>query len=698
MGQAVVVERRGSVAVVKVDNPPVNAMSQAMRQGLQDAFVAIKQDAAVRAVVLAAQGRTFIAGADIKEFDSGPLPPAHLDVFALIETLGKPVVVALHGTALGAGVEIALACHYRVAAKDAKVGLPELTLGIIPGAGGTQRLPRLIGSKNALDVILGAAPIGAEQALKLGIVDRVIEGDLIDAAVAYAEELLKAGKGPRPTCDMQVDTTGFDDAYIKSALAGAAKRFRGQTSPQVAVEAIRAAQLPLAQGLAKEKELGDATIASTESKALRHLFFAEREVARIPGLPESVKPKDIQRVGIIGAGTMGRGIAIACADAGMSVTLLDAAADALQRGLDGIRATYESSVQKGRISPEQMAARLKAIDGQTQMEKLADVDLVIEAVFENMELKKQIFAQLGKLCRADAILASNTSTLDVNEIAAASGRPASVIGLHFFSPANVMRLLEIVRGAKTSPEALATAVALAKKLRKVGVVVGVCYGFVGNRMMLEGYFREADQMLLEGATVEQIDRVIEKFGFAMGPWKVNDMGGNDVSFKSREAPGVRDGKPRPYHEVVDELVRVGRLGQKTGKGFYRYEDGRTPLHDPETDALIERVAKSLSIQRRALSDQEVEMRCLYALINEAAKILQDGIAYRAGDIDVIWTTGYGFPRFRGGPLFYADTIGVKKVYEELVRLHQAHGHYWKPAPLLEQLAKSGGAFAGWKPA
>jgi len=686
------------VAVVKVDNPPVNAMSQAMRQGLQDAFVAIKQDAAVRAVVLAAQGRTFIAGADIKEFDSGPLPPAHLDVFALIETLGKPVVVALHGTALGAGVEIALACHYRVAAKDAKVGLPELTLGIIPGAGGTQRLPRLIGSKNALDVILGAAPIGAEQALKLGIVDRVIEGDLIDAAVAYAEELLKAGKGPRPTCDMQVDTTGFDDAYIKSALAGAAKRFRGQTSPQVAVEAIRAAQLPLAQGLAKEKELGDATIASTESKALRHLFFAEREVARIPGLPESVKPKDIQRVGIIGAGTMGRGIAIACADAGMSVTLLDAAADALQRGLDGIRATYESSVQKGRISPEQMAARLKAIDGQTQMEKLADVDLVIEAVFENMELKKQIFAQLGKLCRADAILASNTSTLDVNEIAAASGRPASVIGLHFFSPANVMRLLEIVRGAKTSPEALATAVALAKKLRKVGVVVGVCYGFVGNRMMLEGYFREADQMLLEGATVEQIDRVIEKFGFAMGPWKVNDMGGNDVSFKSREAPGVRDGKPRPYHEVVDELVRVGRLGQKTGKGFYRYEDGRTPLHDPETDALIERVAKSLSIQRRALSDQEVEMRCLYALINEAAKILQDGIAYRAGDIDVIWTTGYGFPRFRGGPLFYADTIGVKKVYEELVRLHQAHGHYWKPAPLLEQLAKSGGAFAGWKPA
>lgn len=696
MNQVVSVERRGRVAVVTVDNPPVNAMSAAMRQGLLDAFTQLKGDSSVGAVVLAASGRTFVAGADLKEFDTGVESPAYYDVFALIENLAAPVVVALHGTALGAGVEVALACHYRCASRDAKLGLPELTLGIIPGAGGTQRLPRLIGAKAAAEFILGAAPVGAEQAQKLGLIDRVIDGDLLGGAVKYADELIAANAPTRPTAARKVDTAGFDDVFISSALAGAAKRMRGQRAPEVAIEAIRTAtETSLANGLKREKALGDAALASTESKALRHLFFAEREVARIPGLPESVKPRNIERVGIIGAGTMGRGIAIACADAGLSVVLLDTASEALQRGLDAIRVNYEGSVQKGRITGEQMSARLKAIDGQTQMEKLADVDLVIEAVFENMDLKKQIFGRLGKICRPNAILATNTSTLDVNTIAEFSGRPAEVVGLHFFSPANIMRLLEIVRGAKTSQEVLATAIALAKRLRKVGVVVGVCYGFVGNRMMLEGYFREADQLLLEGATVEQIDRVIENFGFAMGPWKVNDMAGNDVSTKSREAPGVRDGKPLPYHSVVDALVQAGRLGQKAGKGFYRYEDGRTALHDSETNAIVERVAKSLSIARRKIEDHEVETRCIYPLINEAAKILEDGIAYRASDIDVIWTTGYGFPRFRGGPLFYADTIGVKKVYEEVVRLYKLHGHYWKPAALLEQLAKSDGTFSGW---
>jgi 3-hydroxyacyl-CoA dehydrogenase len=685
------------VAVVKVDNPPVNAMSAAMRQGLLDAFTQLKSDSSVAAVVLAAAGRTFVAGADLKEFDTGVEPPAYYDVFALIENFPRLVVVALHGTALGAGVEVALACHYRCANKDAKLGLPELTLGIIPGAGGTQRLPRLIGAKAAAEFILGAAPVGVEQAQKIGLIDRVIEGDLLVGAVHYAEELIAAHAPTRPTAARSVDTAGFDDAFIKSALTGAAKRMRGQRAPEVAIDAIRTAtHTSLADGLKREKALGDAALASTESKALRHLFFAEREVARIPGLPDSTKPKNIESVGIIGAGTMGRGIAIACADAGLSAVLIETATDALQRGLDAIRTHYEGSVQKGRITNEQMAARIKAIDGQTKMEKLAAVDLVIEAVFENMDLKKQIFGQLGKICRADAILASNTSTLDVNAIAEFSGRPASVVGLHFFSPANIMRLLEIVRGAKTSPEVLATAVALAKRLRKVGVVVGVCYGFVGNRMMLEGYFREADQLLLEGATVEQIDRVVENFGFAMGPWRVNDMAGNDVSTKSREAPGVRDGKPLPYHSVVDALVAAGRLGQKSGKGFYRYEDGRTALHDPETDVIIERVAKTLNIARRKFDDHEVEVRCIYPLINEAAKILEDGIAYRASDVDVIWTTGYGFPRFRGGPMFYADSIGVKKVYEEVVRLYKSHGHYWKPAALLEEIAKSGSTFTGWQ--
>jgi 3-hydroxyacyl-CoA dehydrogenase len=674
-------------------------MSQSMRQGLLAAFTELEGDATVDAVLLAAAGRTFVAGADLREFDTGVAAPAYYDVFAAIEDFAKPVIVALHGTALGAGVEVALACHYRCASKDAKLGLPELTLGIIPGAGGTQRLPRLIGAKAAAEFILGAAPVGAEAAQKLGVVDRIIEGDLLEGALKYAQELAASNAPTRPTAARKVDTTGFDDAFIKGALVAAGKRMRGQRAPEVAIDAIRTAtQTTLAEGLKREKALGDAAIASTESKALRHLFFAEREVARIPGLPDSVKPKNIERVGIIGAGTMGRGIAIACADAGLAVMLIDTAADALQRGLDAIRATYESSVQKGRITSEQLAVRLQLIQGQTQLEKLAEVDLVIEAVFESMELKKQIFGQLGKICRKDAILASNTSTLDLNVIAESSARPEQVVGLHFFSPANVMRLLEIVRGTKTSPEVLATAVALGKKLRKVGVVVGVCYGFVGNRMMLEGYFREADQLLLEGATVEQIDRVVENFGFAMGPWKVNDMAGNDVSTKSREAPGVRDGKPLPYHSVVDALVSAGRLGQKTSKGFYRYVDGRTPLHDPEADAIIERVAKELGIQRRTISDQEVETRCIYPLINEAARILEDGIAYRASDVDVIWTTGYGFPRFRGGPLFYADTVGVKNVYEEIERLHKLHGHYWKPAPLLEKLAKNGGTFSAWTPA
>jgi 3-hydroxyacyl-CoA dehydrogenase len=696
VNEFVSVERRGAVAVITVDNPPVNAMSAAMRKGLLDAFTNLQKDTSLGAVVLAATGRTFVAGADLKEFDTGVEPPAYYDVFALIENFPKPVVVALHGTALGAGVEVALACHYRCANKEAKLGLPELTLGIIPGAGGTQRLPRLIGAKAAAEIILGTAPIGAEQAQKLGLVDRIIDGELLVGAVSYAEELIAAGAPTRPTGARSVDASGFDDAFVKSALAGAAKRMRGQRAPEVAIEAIRTAtKTSLADGLKTEKSLGDAALASTESKALRHLFFAEREVARVPGMPDSVQPKKFDRVGVIGAGTMGRGIAIAFADAGVQVTLIDTAADALQRGLDAIRASYESALQKGRINGEQLSARLQSIHGETQLEKLADVDMVVEAVYEDLNLKKKIFTSLAAICRKDAILASNTSTLDLNVIAAVTGRPEQVVGLHFFSPANIMRLLEIVRGAKTSQETLATALAVAKRLRKVGVVVGVCYGFVGNRMMLEGYFREADQLLLEGATVEQVDRVVENFGFAMGPWRVNDMAGNDVSTKSREAPGVRDGKPLPYHSVVDALVQAGRLGQKTGKGFYRYQDGRTALHDPETDAIITGVAKSLNIAPRQFDDREVEVRCIYPLINEAAKILEDGVAYRASDIDVIWTTGYGFPRFRGGPLFYADTVGVKKVYEEVVRLHKAHGHYWKPAALLEQLAKTGGTFGSW---
>lgn len=698
MSEVVSVDRRGSVAVVTVDNPPVNVLSQAMRQGLMDTFKALADDSQVKAVVLAAAGRTFISGADLKEFDTGVAWPHPNELFPVIENFDKPVIAALFGTALGAGIEIALACHYRCATPDARVGFPEVTLGLIPGAGGTQRLPRLTGAKAALELILNAAPINGVKARELGIVDELISGDLVDGAVAFAEKLIAEGGKPRPTSARSVDTTGFDQAFIDSALATAAKKWRGQEAPKWALEAIQAAQLPIEEGLRREREISLAAERSPEAQALRHLFFAERQVARIPGLPESVKPREIGSVAIVGAGTMGRGIAVCFADAGIPVQLIDTSPEAVEKGLEAVRSTYERSVARGRVSAEEADKRIASIQGGTDLTVVAQVDLVIEAAFESMEVKKDLFTRFDQLCRRDAILATNTSTLDINEIAAITSRPEAVIGLHFFSPANIMRLLEIVRGAKTSPETLATAVALAKKLRKVGVVVGVCYGFVGNRMMLEGYFREADQMLLEGATIEQIDRVIEKFGFAMGPWKVNDMGGNDISFKAREAPGVRDGKPRPYHEVVDELARMGRYGQKTGKGFYRYEPGdRTPIHDPETDAVIERLAKELGIERRTLSDEEVEVRCVYQLINEGARILEEGIAYRASDIDVIWATGYGFPRFRGGPMFYADSLGLKNVYERIVELHARHGHYWKPAALLEKLAKEGKKFADYQP-
>lgn len=698
MAEVVSVRREGAVAVITVGSPPVNAMSQAMRQGLLDAFRQLGGDNTVGAVLLTCAGRTFISGADLKEFYTGVGEPGYHELFAVVEGFPRPVIAALFGTAMGAGVEIALACHYRCAAPGAKLGLPEITLGIILGAGGTQRLPRLIGAKAALDMILSAAPIDAAKAREQGIVDEIVQGDLIKGAIAYANRLIAAGAGPRPTAARSVDASGFDEAYIKTALAGAAKKWRGQQAPQRAVDAIRVStQFPLPEGVKHERRISLEAEKSLESQALRHLFFAEREVARIPGLADSVKPQEIASAAIIGAGTMGRGIAICFADAGIPVQLIDTAADAVQRGLAAIRKIYDSSVAKGRLSGEQMQQRMASIRGGTDLQAVADVDLVVEAAFESMDVKKELFTKFDQLCRPGAVLATNTSTLDINVIAAMTQRPESVIGLHFFSPANVMRLLEIVRGAKTSPQVLATAVALAKKLRKVGVVVGVCYGFVGNRMMLEGYVREADQLLLEGATAQQIDRVIEGFGFAMGPFTMNDMAGNDIALKAREVPGVRDGKPRPYHEVIDTLARANQLGQKTGAGFYRYEPGsRTPLHNPATDAVIDKLAQELGIKRRDISDEEIEVRCVYPLINEGARILEEGIAYRSSDIDVIWTTGYGFPRFRGGPMFYADSLGLKQVGERMSELHRQHGHYWKPAALLEKLAASGQKFADWQ--
>jgi 3-hydroxyacyl-CoA dehydrogenase len=698
MAQVVRLSRKGALALVEIDSPPVNAMSQDMRQGLLDAFTSLQSDRDVKAVLIHCAGRTFVSGADLREFDIGVGEPNYHLVFGLIENFDRPVIAALHGTAMGAGVEIALACHYRCASPDAKLGLPEITLGIIPGAGGTQRLPRLIGAKAAADIILNAAPIAAGKAKELVIIDEVINGDLLAGAIAYAEKLIASDALARPTAARAVDATGFDDAYIAAALKDAGKKWRGQQAPKWVLDAIKVSlQMPVNEGVKREREISLAAEQSLESRSLRHLFFAEREVARIPGLSADVKPKDIQSVAIIGAGTMGRGIAICFADAGVRVQLIDTTVEAAAKALDAIGKTYDSSVAKGRLSADDKTQRMARIQAGADIAAVSTVDLVVEAAFESMEVKKDLFGKFDKLCRPDAILATNTSTLDIDAIAAMTSRPEQVLGLHFFSPANVMRLLEIVRGAKTSPTALATAVALGKKLRKVGVVAGVCYGFIGNRMMLEGYVREADQLLLEGATPEQIDRVMLNFGMAMGPCTMNDMAGNDVALKSREVPGVRDGKPRPYNEVIDTLARMNRLGQKTGAGFYKYLPGdRTTHHDPVTDEVIEKLAKELNITRRTISDEEVEMRCIYPLINEGAKILDEGIAYRAGDIDTIWTTGYGFPRFRGGPMFYADSLGLQNVYDRIVELHAKHGHYWKPAPLLEKLAKSGGTFAKFK--
>src|SRR5262245_3506511 len=695
MNTVVFTERRGALAVVSIDNPPVNAISARVRAGLLDAFKTLATDAGAQGVLIACRGRTFCAGADISEFGAVP-PPTFRDLFAAIEGFPRPVLAAVHGTALGAGVELALACHYRCASPDAKLGLPELTLGLIPGAGGTQRLPRLVGAKAALEMIFGAAPVTAETARGMQLIDRVIDGELLSEALKYLGELVESKVGPRPTKQRAVDAAGFDSAFVQKSLAGAAKRMRGQHAPQWAADAINAAvQLPFDDGLRREAEIAREAEFSNESRALRHLFFAERAVSKVPGLPETIAPRALNRIGVIGAGTMGGGIAVACADAGLTVQLVESSRDLLERGLARIRSTIESSVTRGRITSAQAEERIGLIKGSVDFARLADVDLVIEAVFEDMALKKQIFRELGRIARPDTVLASNTSTLDLNEIARESGRPEDVVGLHFFSPANVMRPLEIVRGERTSPSTLATAVALGKKLRKVGVVVGVCFGFAGNRMMLEGYLREADQLLLEGATPEQVDRVLEGFGFAMGPFVMSDMAGNDVGFKSRETAGIRAQRASPYHELTDELARLGRLGQKSGSGFYRYQAGdRTPLPDPQVTEIAAGLARKFGITRRAsIGDDEIAMRCVYPLINEGARILEEGIVARASDLDVIWTTGYGFPRFRGGPMFYADMLGLSEVYAQVARFHTLYGDYWKPAPLLKELAETHGSFA-----
>jgi 3-hydroxyacyl-CoA dehydrogenase len=688
-------EKRGNVGVITVDSPKVNALSRAVRAGLSEALKSALSDPSVEAIVLGCKGRTFIAGADITEFGKPPLDPSLGAVIAEYEASTKPIVAAIHGTALGGGLEVALACNYRVAVETAKCGLPEVKLGILPGAGGTQRLPRLVGFEIALDMIVGGEPIGAVAALKIGLVDELVSGDLLDGAVLFARKVAAVRPLPKVReLTAHVDAVRGHPELFEKAKKDAQKSGRGAEAPVRCVEAVRlAAELPFAQGLARERALIETAIQGIESKAMRHVFFAEREAAKIPDLPAGTETLSVKKAAVLGAGTMGGGIAMVFANAGIEVLLVDREQAFVDKGIAIIEKNYAGTVKKGKLSEAEMAVRLGRIKGTTNWDGLADVDLVVEAVFEEMGLKKEIFGKLDAICRPNAILATNTSTLDVNEIAASSRHPERVIGLHFFSPANVMRLLEIVRGTKTSKSVLATSLSLAKQIGKVGVVVGVCHGFVGNRM-LHQYYREAQFLIQEGALPAQLDKVMTSFGLAMGPCATSDLAGIDVGWRIRKAQPKPPPGERYSGAVADRLAEMGRFGQKTNAGFYKYEPGqRTPIPDPEVEAIIVQVSKELGIERRKVEDQEILERCLYALINEGAKILDEKIALRASDIDTVWINGYGFPSFRGGPMFHADVIGLQTVLSGVQKLRELHGKVWTPSPLLERLAKEGKTFA-----
>ncbi|HNT61687.1 MAG: multifunctional fatty acid oxidation complex subunit alpha [Rhodocyclaceae bacterium] len=698
MSELVSVSMQGEVAVVTVDSPPVNTLTREVRAGLEAAFESLRGRAGVKAVVLACAGRTFLSGGDMREFETGVQAPGYHEVLRLIEDSPVPVVAALHGTVMGGGLETAIACHYRVAEAGTKLGLPEITLGIIPGAGGTQRLPRLIGLDPALEMMLSGKPLSAAEAAKVSLVDTAVAGDVTAAAVACARELVASGKGPRRTREMSVEGREKAGEIIAARRAQLGKAFRNRNSPHVLLDAVQAAaELPFDAGIARERELSSQVERAVEGRAFRHLFFGERELRKIPGLPAGVQSRPIGKVGIVGAGTMGGGIAMCFANAGIPVTIVDARQEALDRGLATLRKNYERSVSRGSLKTEEMERRLALIQPTLDYAALRDADLVIEAAFENLALKKEIFAKLDAVAKAGAILGSNTSTLDIDEIAAVTQRPQDVIGLHFFSPANVMRLLEIVQCAKTAPEVVMTALDIAKTIKKVGVVAKVCYGFIGNRMM-DPYGREAERCVLEGATPEEVDGALEDFGMAMGILAVYDMAGVDIGHLTRVERAHLLPKDPGFYRPSAMLTERGWLGQKSGRGYYRYDNPerkRTP--DPEAIAMFAEEAKRLGVPQRKPSKQEIQERCLYAMINEGALLLEEGIALRASDIDIVYTAGYGFPHYRGGPMFYADTVGLKAIYDKILEFRKVlDPQYWQPAPLLEKLAKAGSSFAQWQ--
>ena len=683
-------ERQGDVAVIRMDNPPVNALGHALRAGLETAFAEANADPAVKAIVLTGTGRFFSAGADITEFASGMKEPFLPQVIDKIEASTKPVVAAVNGTALGGGLELALGCHYRVAGREVRqLGLPEIKLGIIPGAGGTQRLPRVIGVQKALELILSGAFIDAKTGAAAGLIDNVAD-DVVTEAVAFARQQI--GKALRRVGELTIDKAAVPAGLFEKARDFVARHPSGPLAPKCAIDAVElATTLPASEGIARERQIFREAAASPYARALQYAFFAERQAANLPGIGPDVKARPVETVGIIGAGTMGTGITLAFLNAGIPVTLVETTQDALDAGVTRIKDTLSANARRGRITEAQAADRLAKLTPALELESLGKADLVIEAVFENMVLKKEIFAKLDGIAKSGAIIATNTSTLDVDAIAAVTKRPQDVLGLHFFSPANIMRLLEIVRAEKTGNDVMATAMVLAKRIGKVGVQAGVCDGFVGNRM-LAAYAEEVQAMLLEGATPTDVDSALEAWGMAMGPIAVHDLAGLDVSYRIRKERKLT-GERAQLARVPDKIVEMGRHGQKTGAGFYKYDANRKRQPDPEIEALIRAEAEAQHIKQRKIPAEEIVERSLLRLANEGAKILAEGIALRASDIDTMYLNGYGFPAWRGGPMWQADHIGLGKVAERIKAYQARYGDRWKIAPLIEKLAADGGSFA-----
>jgi 3-hydroxyacyl-CoA dehydrogenase len=682
---------RDGVAVITLNNPPVNGLGNALRAAILEYLKKADADPAVKAVVLIGSAKAFSGGADIREFNAPRLKPDLSDINDQQDAMSKPLVAAIGGFALGGGLELALACHYRVALPNAQLGLPEVKLGILPGSGGTQRLPRIIPMAEAVKMMTSGNPITSERAKDLGLVDDIVHGDLLESAISYAKSM--GGKRLRRIRDMKAKVEGDPKAFFAQVREQVAKESKGYPAPlQIVACAEAAATLPFDEGRKVEREGFAKLVGSNESKALRHMFFAERQTSKIPDVPEDTPAREITKAAVIGAGTMGGGIAMNFANAGVPVMIVDMTQDALDRGLNTIKKNYAATVSKGRLTQSEMDKRMSLIRGTTNLGNVADADIVIEAVFERMDVKQDLFRKLDGVVKQGAILATNTSTLDVDQIAAATTRTPDVIGTHFFSPANVMRLLEVVRGKRTANDVLATTMKLGKRLKKVPVVSGVCDGFIGNRM-LEKYGQQSLFLIDEGASPQQVDRALQSWGMAMGPFAMYDMAGNDIGWEIRK----RRYKERPefvYSRIADRICEQGRFGQKTGKGFYKYEPGsRTPIPDPEVDSIIENYRKEIGVKPRPISDEEIVERCIYALVNEGAYILEEGIALRASDIDMVYLTGYGFPPYRGGPMFYADTVGLDKVLAAIERFQKGYqGGQWKPAPLLVKLANESRRF------